>query len=170
MLEVKLLVTEDCGRLARWLRLCGHDTILMTAQPLSALYRRAYNESRIVVTRNHRVKASTLFRVVHLERQDLTQQLRQLMQQVGLTIDQASVFSRCDVCNVEVEPIDKAQVKDRVPPYVFQTQQRFHRCPTCHRIYWAATHWQRACRLFDRLRLPPPPVGESQAGEEAEHA
>ena len=149
---MKLLVTDESARLARWLRLMGYDTAEMSARPLSALYRRAYNEQRVVGTRNARVRESHLFRVVHLKDQVLDLQLRQLMQELGLRVDEERAFRRCDHCNVEVVPIDKAAVKDRVPPYVFQTQQAFHHCSSCHRVYWAATHWERACRFFDRLR------------------
>ena len=148
----KFLVTDECQRLARWLRLCGHDTIIDSAKPLSELYRRAYNEGRTVITRNHLVKASPLFRVIHLESERLEEQLRQLIGVGVLSIDESAVFSRCDVCNVVVELIEKAQVKDRVPPYVFQTQEALHICPSCQRVYWAATHWQRTRQFLTRLR------------------
>ena len=160
-----LLVTDECGRLARWLRLCGYDAAQMPAQPLSDLYRRAYGEGRIVVTRNRRIRAGCLFRVVHLEGQSLEEQLQQVIRELDLLVEATRVFTRCDRCNVAVEPIEKAAVKERVPPYVFQTQQTFHVCPSCHRVYWAATHWQRACRLFDRLR-----PANGGACEEAKHA
>ena len=90
--------------------------------------------------------------MIQLESGELEAQLRQLLQELPLAIEAEQVFSRCDRCNVEVEAIEKMQVKHRVPPYVFQTQETFHRCPSCGRMYWAATHWQRACRLLDRLR------------------
>ncbi len=158
MLEAAFLVTEECARLARWLRLCGYDAVLAATYPLSELYQRAYHERRVVVTRNRRVTASCLFRVVHLDSTGLDAQMQQLMHQLHLTIRAQQLFTRCDRCNIAVEPVDKTQVQSLVPPYVFQTQQTFHACPSCHRIYWAATHWQRACRWLDRLR------------EEASHA
>jgi len=40
-------------------------------------------------------------------------------------------------------------VKDRVPPYVFKTQQQYMECPRCHRIYWRGTHWTA---MTDRLK------------------
>jgi len=149
---MRFLVTEECIRLARWLRLMGYDAATASATPLSALYRLAHNEARVVVTRNRRVQAGRLVRVIHLASQHLEEQLRQVAQELSLPIEPSKAFSRCDVCNVAVEPIEKARVKDRVPPYVFQTQQAFHQCPACHRIYWAATHYQRARQVFDRLR------------------
>ena len=148
---VRFLVTGESARLARWLRLAGYDAAEMPAQPLVQFYRRAFNESRVVVTRNRRVRPSRLFRVVQLESQALGAQLAQVLREAGVTIDQDRAFSRCDRCNMAVEPIEKSVVRKRVPPYVFRTQERFHRCPSCRRIYWAATHWQRAQRFFDNL-------------------
>ena len=130
----------------------GYDAALMPAQPLTALYRRAVNERRIVVTRNTRVKPGALIRVVTLTSQALKAQLGQLARELRLPLEEAWMFNRCDRCNSDLEPVEKAQVKDRVPPYVFQTQTRFHRCPSCGRIYWAATHWQRAQRFFAQVR------------------
>ena len=150
--RLTFLVTDECWRLTRWLRLLGYDTASRTARPLSALYRHAYNEGRIVVTRNRSVRASCLFPVVQLTSEALEPQVSQLMREVRLTIDQEQAFTRCDQCNVGLSSIEKSRVTDRVPPYVFRTQQQFFTCPACHRIYWAATHWQRACQVFARLR------------------
>ncbi len=152
MREPAFLVTDECARLARWLRLCGYDTALMNARPLSALYRRAYAERRIVVTRNRRVPTSSLVHVVHVQSMQLADQLQQLVRELGLAIDADQALSRCDRCNVEVELIEKALVKDRVPPYVFETQRAFRCCPSCQRIYWMATHCQRITRTLEALK------------------
>lgn len=147
----KFLVTEECGRLARWVRLMGYDAAKMPATPSSALYRRAYNEGRVIVTRNRRVGSSGLVQVVQLADQGVDEQLRQVIRDAGLVVDPERMLTRCDQCNVEVEPIEKAQVNDRVPPYVFETQQRFRRCPSCQRIYWAGTHCARISEMLKRL-------------------
>ena len=150
---MKLLVTDECGRLARWLRLMGYDASSMTSRPLSVLYRQAYNEGRIIITRNRYVGASGLVRVVQLASTFLEEQLKQLMRDVSLRIDWKKTFTRCDQCNVSIEAVDKSKVAKEVPPYVFKTQQAFHRCPSCRRIYWPATHWQRARRVFERISM-----------------
>jgi len=48
----------------------------------------------------------------------------------------------CLECNQPLPEKSKQQVKDRVPPYVFQTQDQYMECPACRRIYWRGTHWQ----------------------------
>lgn len=152
MPEPKFLATEEVGRLAKWLRLMGYDAASMPASSLPPLYARAHNEGRVIVTRNTRIVGGSLVRVIQVRSQQLEGQLRQLMDEGLLRLDDNALFTRCDICNVPVEPIEKAQAKDRVPPHVAHTQQQFWTCPSCRRIYWAATHWQRARALFARLR------------------
>jgi uncharacterized protein with PIN domain len=129
----------------------GYDAAAQVAQPLSDLYRRAYREQRIVVTRSRRIGASCLFRVVHVRSEQLEEQLSQLIRDLSLTMERSRTFSRCDRCNVEVPRIAKSQVKADVPPSVFERQQEFYRCPSCQRVYWAATHWQRASQFLERV-------------------
>lgn len=151
-MSAKFLVTEECGRLARWLRLMGYDAATTGAQPLNDVYRRAYNESRIVITRNRWVAASRLVRVIHVDSVKRDEQLRQVVRDAGLTLEPARRFTRCDRCNVEVQPLPKVQVQDRVPPYVFATQTQFHTCPICGRIYWPATHEARIRSTLETLK------------------
>ena len=64
--DPRFLVTDESRRLGRWLRLCGYDTVVLAATPLTGLYRRAHDDRRIVITRNSRVHAGCLFRMVRL--------------------------------------------------------------------------------------------------------
>jgi len=130
----------------------GYDTEVVRGIPVSELYRKAYNGRRIVLTRNRRVKASCLFHVIHLNSLMLEDQLRQVIRELSLPIDDDQLFTRCDCCNVPVEPVEKPLVKDRVPPHVYHKQTAFYTCPSCHRVYWAATHWQRARALFESIK------------------
>ncbi|MCE5198743.1 Mut7-C RNAse domain-containing protein, partial [bacterium] len=70
------------------------------------------------------------------------EQLRQVMKSLGLHISRDSLFTRCTVCNSELTPLSKAEVENRVPPYVFKTQQEFGYCTHCDKIYWRGTHVQ----------------------------
>ena len=38
------------------------------------------------------------------------------------------------------QQVDKEAVFERVPPFVYLTQQRFAICPACNRVYWHGTH------------------------------
>ncbi len=78
--------------------------------------------------------------------------MRQLVHELGLTDEAAG--TRCDRCNVEVQRVDAEAVRDVVPPYVAQTQRDFRRCPSCGRVYWPATHWNRIHAILECIRKP----------------
>jgi len=71
-----------------------------------------------------------------------------------LNLTAREAFSRCAECNTPLIPASKESVRDTVPPYVFQTQRRFLRCPHCQRVYWRGTHWARMLSRIEDLAGP----------------
>lgn len=59
---------------------------------------------------------------------------------------------RCSLCNGELAQIDKALIKDLVPPYVFRTQTIFQRCQSCQKIYWPGTHLDKINLFIENIR------------------
>jgi hypothetical protein len=70
---------------------------------------------------------------------------------VPLTRDAA--FSRCVECNTALVTAPRETARERVPPFVFETQESFWTCPSCHRLYWPATHHARMREELARLAL-----------------
>jgi uncharacterized protein with PIN domain len=130
------------GRLARWLRVLGHDAAYGPHLRGRTLLRLARAEDRWVLTRDTRLRRETpLPRLVFLTSDHLREQLHEVAAAVPL--DGRGFLSRCLACNRLVEPVPAEQVRERVPPYVFATQTAFHVCPGCRRVYWSATHRPR---------------------------
>jgi uncharacterized protein with PIN domain len=137
------------GRLTKWLRLLGYDTRYDNSADDLTLLRIAQAEDRVLLTRDWALSRKRGVRAIWIESQDLAAQIRQVQAAAGPPAE--GRFTRCAVCNVPLMPVDKADVETRVPPYVFQTQDVFRRCPNCDRIYWAATHVERMQAVFDAL-------------------
>jgi uncharacterized protein with PIN domain len=71
-------------------------------------------------------------------------------------------LSRCLPCNGELKRRLPVAVRERVPPYTFDTQREFWECDGCGRVYWAGTH---AERILTRLRAcVPGAVGGPPSG------
>jgi uncharacterized protein with PIN domain len=70
------------------------------------------------------------------------EQLKQVIEECGLD-PLKDAFTRCAECNTVLESLDKSAIENKVPPYVFATQEKFSFCPSCRRIYWPATHQER---------------------------
>lgn len=149
------MVDINVGRLARWLRAMGYDALLFTAKDDNDMVRAALAEGRIILTKDgeitrRRLATSGRLRVLHIESQQVWEQLRQVAAAFHLD-SQRRPFTMCLECNQPLEWRDKEAVRDRVPPYVFRTQQEFSECPRCHRIYWQGSHWRAMSRELNRL-------------------
>ena len=140
------------GRLVKWLRVIGQDVIYGRHLTGWGLIRAARAEKRLILTRDHGLKKKQPPPLLFIESDDYREQLRQVIAACGLKPDE-QVFSRCLECNTVLEPKDKQAVKSLVPPYVFASQEKFARCPTCKRVYWAATHQEKMMEELRRVKL-----------------
>jgi uncharacterized protein with PIN domain len=139
---VAFAVDTMLGRLARWLRILGHDAAYGPHLHGAGLADLARRERRVIVTRDTRlVRDPNLPPHVFVTSDRFREQLREVAAAVPLPA--AEPFSRCLGCNVPLATIDRESVRERVPAYVFATQQRFWTCPRCRHVYWPATHHAR---------------------------
>jgi hypothetical protein len=138
---VKLLLTKELGRLAKWLRILGFDAEYYKQGNAASLIIQALKQERIILTRNHRLPASRGVKIVILKTQKLKEQLSEALRELKAEAKTDQMFSRCTICNKELVGIDKKKIKENVPEYVYNTQENFFICSVCNRIYWQGTHW-----------------------------
>jgi len=148
--EVRLLADAMLGKLAKWLRLLGYDTTYNSAWDDTTIVRLARAEGRVVLTRDRALSERRGVRALLISSDWLEEQMAQIMNELHLPPGVAG--SRCSVCNAPLETIAKPDVEGRVPPYVLRTQEVFHRCPRCDKIYWPGGHWARMQPVMSRLR------------------
>lgn len=138
---MKFIVDEMLGRLAKWLRLLGYDTVYLTPTTDSAIIRQALKEQRIVLTRDRRmVERKHMPRYLLIDSDRYPEQLKQVIQEFVLVPKKDNFFCRCLLCNTLIQTISKAEIFPRVPAYTFKTQAEFFNCPHCNKIYWTGTH------------------------------
>jgi uncharacterized protein with PIN domain len=131
------------GRLARWLRALGFDTAYEAHIADDALVARARSEGRLVLTRDRRLaEEQRTGGVLVITTDEPVAQLREVLSRLGLSIPER-LFTRCTVCNTEVEPLSADEARSRVPPNVLARHTGFTRCRTCGRIYWEGGHVRR---------------------------
>jgi hypothetical protein len=152
--EHRFVVDINVGRLAKWLRVMGYDTLFPREGDDNDLVRIALREGRVLVTRDagisvRRAARQGQMRVVYILDDDLRGQLRQLVR--DLKLDLEGGFSRCVLCNEPLHPAEREAVADRLPPYVFQNHRDFMECPHCSRLYWRGTHWSAMIAELDQV-------------------
>jgi uncharacterized protein with PIN domain len=152
---VKFVVDSNVGKLARWLRIAGFDTLFFKDIDDSRLVRIALAEGRVLLTRDteiqkRRLAKSGRLKVVLIEHDDVKAQLRQVMTMFDLA-GHIRPFTLCVECNEILLPRESEEVKELVPPYVFRTQTQYMQCPACQRVYWRGTHWERMSRVLEEV-------------------
>lgn len=138
---MKILLTKELGRLAKWLRILGIDAVYFRQDNASSLIIEALRQERVIVTRNHRLQRPTGVRIIMIGSEKIKEQLAEVLKVLNIKPASDKMFSRCTVCNDELISIEKEKIRDKVPEYVFKTQDSFTACPDCKRIYWRGTHW-----------------------------
>ena len=153
--EPRFIADVNVGKLAKWLRILGYDVLFINPIEDEVLVQIGLREERIVLTKDthiaeRRVATSGRVRVVVVQGVRVWDQLRFLAEKLGLRYS-INLLSRCIECNVPLEPTDRSQVEDLVPPYVYNTQQHYMTCPCCGKIYWPGTHWQRMREVVEEV-------------------
>ena len=143
-MEQRFIVDLNVGRLAKWLRVMGYDALFISEADDDELIRIALKEKRIILTKDsllvqRRVVSSGQVQALLITHDDHRMQLKQVVNSLGLSAHQD--FSRCIDCNTPLMDTARESVREKVPPYVYQTQEEFMACPNCTKIYWRGTHW-----------------------------
>jgi len=148
---MKFLLTRELGRLSKWLRILGFDTLYTKQMNLSSIFIQALKEDRIILTRNHRICGWHGQPVVKIEAEELRAQIKEIIQKLNINIDPKRMFTRCLICNLGLVAVSKEELKDRVPEYVFLTQDKFVTCPGCGRVFWQGTHWGNVNKILEEI-------------------
>ena len=143
----------DCmlGKLARWLRLLGFDTLYFRYIQDAALLQLSQKEGRILLTRDRDLtKRAGQERSLFILSEKWRDQLEQVLAAFDLK-ERVRVFSRCLECNHPLKSLSKTEARNLAPPHVLETVQRFSLCPACSRVYWRGSHQQRMQSMIEQI-------------------
>lgn len=148
---MKFIADGMLGKLARWLRLGGHDVIYIgdLAVPSSeqddTLLHIAKSEGRVLLTcdidlyrRARRAGISGVF----IQSNNLVNQLVEVSRRGGGRIRIRPENSRCPICNGLLRRASKTKIVGKVPAAVLEKYSEFWECRSCGKIYWPGTHWE----------------------------
>jgi uncharacterized protein with PIN domain len=149
--DIKFLTDASLARLAKWLRLLGYDTAVFSKEAGREMLRQANAEARIVLTRRRdmteRQFSGILFLITDVI---VSKQLKAVIENFSLTIERKKMFGICMECNRTLQSVEKEEVRDLVPSYVFENCDKYNQCPQCFKIYWMGTHPRNALRFMER--------------------
>jgi hypothetical protein len=146
----------DChlGRLARYLRQFGFDTLYRNDYDDDQLAQISADEHRILLTRDRDLlKRRIITHGYFVRHTDPRKQLDEVLARFDLHAH-IEPFGRCTRCNGRVVAVEKNNILDRLEPKTCKYFDEFWQCSSCGQIYWEGSHFEKMKSLSDELEPP----------------
>lgn len=134
----KFAVDAMLGRLARWLRILGYDTLYRNDYSDNELLRDTVRDGRILLSRDRELIGLAGEKGYFVASTAIKKQLADVVGHFEL--NKEPVIAVCPDCNGNVEEVRKESVEGDVPRYTYLTHTHFYRCVLCGRVYWRGSH------------------------------
>ena len=138
--QISFVVDVNVGRLARYLRMAGFDTLYDYRWDDNRIVDIVNRENRIVLSKDLGLlkrKQVGFGRCVRAEKP--IDQLDEIICVFGLT-ELIRPFRRCLECNSLLIPVAKNVILPRLEPLTRKYYTSFSMCTTCDKIYWSGSH------------------------------
>lgn len=139
----KFVLDVHLGKLARFLRMLGFDTLYENHYADKNITEIAEKERRIVLSRDVGLLKQKIVQWGYwLRSQQAEEQLAEVVRYFRLRA-QFNPFTRCMACNGIIEETSKNSVWDQLPLKTRRYYNEFYQCTSCGRIYWKGSHYER---------------------------
>ncbi len=148
----RFILDVHLGKLAAYLRMLGFDTLYRNDAADEALACESSMQKRILLTFDRELlHRKNIVYGYYVRSRDPFEQLIEISERFDL-LGKMKPFTRCMLCNGEMQPVDDEKRLEQVSGYIRSTYDEFHICDSCHQIYWRGTHFDRMEILIQRLK------------------
>lgn len=139
----KFITDAHLGKLARYLRLLGFDTLFFNDIGDHQLVKISIDEKRTLLTRD---RALLMHRAIthgcYVHAIEPRMQMVEVVERLDLS-GQIAPFSRCMVCNGNIVSEAKHHIEEMLPEQVARRHDEFWRCSDCRKVYWKGSHYHQ---------------------------
>jgi uncharacterized protein len=149
--DPRFILDVHLGRLAKYLRLCGFDTLFSAYYEDREIIETAATENRIILTRDKGILKNKM--VTHgywIRSQKHEEQLREVFIRFDLR-NRITLFTRCIRCNTPVRAVRKEDIITRLQSRTSQFFSEFNLCPFCDRLYWNGSHYDTMKKIIEKI-------------------
>lgn len=149
----KFVTDVHLGRLTRYLRMIGLDVLYKNNFEDDEIVLFSLKDRRAILTRDRGIlKRNEVTHGYWIRSTKVEEQVNEVLKRFDLQ-KEIKEFSRCIECNALLKPIKKEIIIYQLPPKVAQSQNEFYQCPSCNKVYWKGTHYQRMLTFVRRLGM-----------------
>jgi len=149
--ERKFIADVHLGRLAKYLRLCGFDTLYGMSLADREIIDLSFKENRIILSRDKELLQNRhVIQSYRIMSAEPVEQLKEVLNRFDL-INNLHPFTRCMICNGEVARVIKEEIDQALQPKTRNYYNEFKKCISCGKIYWEGSHYERMKKFVDSL-------------------
>ena len=143
---MKFLADGMLGKLARWLRMLGHDVIYSVQFSDNELLDLAKADGRVLLTKDFELYKHAISRgldAFYVEGKTESSRLAEVAKRYRLMLEVDMDKSHCPICNTKLKAASKEQLKDELEKNTYTYYDKFWKCPNCGQVYWQGAHWKQ---------------------------
>ena len=149
---VQFVADVHLGRLARYLRLLGFDTLYEHDLDDPELVRISTADHRVLLTRDvGLLKHGSITHGYYVRATDPKEQVTEVVRRFRLA-RQLTPFTRCMTCNGTLVHVAKEKITHRLPPRTRLHIDDFRVCSSCDKVYWQGAHDRELRRIVAAAR------------------
>ena len=148
----RFVLDVHLGKLARYMRMLGFDTLYRNDYDDSALADISADERRILLTCDRMLLMRKQVSYGYFVRNRLPrQQMLEILRRYQL-YHAINPFSRCINCNGITHSVSKQCIQSRLLTKTKKYYTDFYQCDSCKKIYWKGSHYQQMIKLIDQVK------------------
>lgn len=150
--ETKFILDVHLGKLAKYLRMFGFDTIYRNDYDDNRIIQISLAEHRIILTRDiGLLKVKTISHGYWIRSQKPKEQLTEVLKHFDLyrAIDP---LNRCIKCNGQLKVEEKEKILQQLEPLTSKYFNEFFRCTNCGSIFWEGSHFDRINSFINAIK------------------
>ena len=149
---LRFVLDNHLGKLARYLRMMGYDTLYCNDYRDEELARISEQDLRFLLTRDRGLLMRKMVTLGYCVRSKVPkQQLVEVAERFDL-FSSSIPFQRCLLCNSQLLQVEKHDIVDRLRPLTKKYYNEFHLCPKCNQIYWKGSHFEHMQKFIEDVR------------------
>ena len=152
---MNFVVDGMLGKLARWMRMMGHDAQYSTSLTDVMLVDIAKKENRFLLTRDlalYQLAASKGIDAYYVEGETETDRLAEISARFGIPLEIDLIQSHCPKCNAKIKSVPKEEIAAKVEKNTLLYYNEFWSCPNCGAVYWQGAHWTKIRATLDAAK------------------
>jgi len=150
--EPKYILDVHLGKLAKYLRMIGLDTLYDNNYNDSEIVKIAEAEKRTVLTRDARIlKIKAVTRGYWIRSQCPVEQVNEVILRFNL-FSHIKPFHRCIECNGITRKTTKESIINKLQSRTKLYYDDFYQCTSCEKVYWKGSRCYKIKSFIDNLR------------------